>query len=140
MDIKRRGVLINIELSPDVVMIATGAVSVMIVEMRGEAAADCNCFHKTAIKLELDKYTTVLTNTRAEWIDSHGLYGIGGDEKELFVEADTVICAAGMRYDHRLWEELSELDGIEIYTIGDAVKPAKVTQAVFDGYYRAEYL
>lgn len=114
--------------------------AVTIVEMRGEAAADCNCFHKTAIKLELDKYTTVLTNTRAERIDSHGLYGIGGDGKELFIEADTVICAAGLRSDHRLWEELSELDGIEIYTIGDAVKPAKVTQAVFDGYYRAKYL
>ena len=29
---------------------------------------------------------------------------------------------------------------IEMYVIGDAVRPNKVTQAIFDGYYIAKYL
>lgn len=112
---------------------------VTIVEMRGEAAADCNCFHKTAVKLELDKYVTVLTHTRAQEIREDGLLGIREDGEAVFIPADTIVCAAGMRSDHTLEEELSGMD-VEFCSIGDAVRPNKVTQAVFDGYYRAKYL
>lgn len=113
--------------------------AVTIVEMRSEAAADCNCFHKTAVKLELDKYVTVMTDTRAERITSDGLYGMDSDGDQVFIPADMIICAAGMRSVNTLEEALADLD-VEVIAIGDAVKPGKVTQAVFDGYYRAKYL
>ena len=116
---------------------------VTIVEMRSEAAADCNCFHKTAVQMELDKYVTVLTDTKAERITDKGLFGMDKDGQPVFVAADMVICAAGMRSDNTLEMALADMDmddDVEVYTIGDAVKPNKVTQAVFDGYYRAKYL
>lgn len=112
---------------------------VTIVEMRGEAAADCNCFHKSALYMELEKYVTVLNNTRASKITSEGMYAYDKENKEIFLPADLVICAAGMRSNRKLEEELQELD-VEVEVIGDAVRPGKVTQAMSDGYYRAKYL
>lgn len=112
---------------------------VTIVEMRSEAAADCNCFHKSALNMELKKYVTVLTDTRASRITSEGMYALDKEDKEIFLPADLVVCAAGMRPDHKLEEQLREM-GVEFEVIGDAVRPGKVTQAMFDGYYRAKDL
>ena len=111
---------------------------VTIVEMRGEAAADCNCFHKIAIRLELEKYVTVLTDTKAVEITKEGLKGVRRGE-DILIAADSIICAAGMRSDTTFADAVGELD-VELYVIGDAVRPNKVTQAVFDGYYCAKYL
>ena len=108
-------------------------------EMRSEAAADCNCFHKSALNMELKKYVTVLTDTRASRITSEGMYAFDKENKEIFLPADLIVCAAGMRSDHKLEEQLREM-GVEFEVIGDAVRPGKVTQAMFDGYYRAKYL
>ncbi len=112
---------------------------VTIVEMRSEAAADCNCFHKSALNMELKKYVTVLTDTRASRITSEGMYAFDKENKEIFLPADLIVCAAGMRSDHKLEEQLREM-GVEFEVIGDAMRPGKVTQAMFDGYYRAKYL
>ncbi len=112
---------------------------VTIVEMRSEAAADCNCFHKSALNMELKKYVTMLTDTRASRITSEGMYAFDKENKEIFLPADLIVCAAGMRSDHKLEEQLREM-GVEFEVIGDAVRPGKVTQAMFDGYYRAKYL
>lgn len=113
--------------------------NVTIVEMRSQAAADCNCFHKIAVDMELEKYVMVLTNTRAVEITDEGLTGCDFDGNTLFVAADTVICAAGMRSDLPFIEKISAMD-VKVNVIGDAVRPGKVTQAVFQGHYCAKYL
>ena len=112
---------------------------VTIVEMRSEVAADCNAFHKIAINIELKKYVTVLTDTRAVEITEKGLKGCDNEGNEIFLDADCIICAAGMRSDTTLAEAISEMD-VKMHVIGDAVRPNKVTQAIFDGYYCAKYL
>ena len=115
--------------------------SVTIVEMRETLAPDCNVFHKTAIDMELKKYVTPMVNTRASKITEEGLYAIDADGNEVFVPADMIICAAGMRSNNTLEAAIKELDmDVEVIVIGDAVRPNKVNQAVFDGYYRAKYL
>lgn len=115
--------------------------NVTIVEMRETLAPDCNVFHKTAIDIELKKYVTPMVNTRASKITEDGLYAIGADGNEVFVPADMIICAAGMRSNNTLEAAINELDmDIEVIVIGDAVRPNKVNHAVFDGYYRAKYL
>lgn len=119
--------------------LARNGKKVTIVEMRSEAAPDCNCFHKTAVHLELKKGVTVLTDTRAVEIKEDCLIGAGADGKEIVIPADTIICAAGMRSDTTFVDAVSQLD-VELHVIGDAVRPNKVTQAVFDGYYTAKYL
>jgi len=112
---------------------------VTVVEMRSEVAPDCNCFHKTAINAQLEKYVTVLTDTRIVEITAEGLEGITPDGRKILVKADSMISAVGRRADHQLWEQLKER-GFNVQMIGDAVKPSKVTQAIFDGYYSAKYL
>ena len=112
---------------------------VSIVEMQSELAPDCNCFHKIAISMELEKYVTAYTDTRAEKITEKGLIGKNADGKEVEIDADVIICAAGMRSTHELADKLYDMD-VEVHVIGDAVRPNKVSQAVFDGYYTAKYL
>lgn len=112
---------------------------VTMVEMRSQAAADCNCFHKIAVDMELDKYVKVLTDTRAVEITDNGLTGCDQAGNSLFVAADSVICAAGMRSDLSFIEAVSAMD-VKLCVIGDAVRPGKVTQAVFQGHYCAKYL
>ena len=86
---------------------------VTVVEMRSEAAADCNCFHKIAIGMELKKYVTVLTDTKAENITDKGLEGLDKDGNKIFVPADAVICAAGMRSDTTVADMVQKME-IEI--------------------------
>ena len=50
-----------------------------------------------------------------------------------------MICAAGMRSDLPFIEKISAMD-VKVNVIGDAVRPGKVTQAVFQGHYCAKYL
>ncbi len=115
--------------------------NVTVVEMRETLAPDCNVFHKTAIDMELKKYVTPMVNTRASKITAEGLYAVDANGNDVFVAADLIICAAGMRANNTLEAEINALDmDIEVIVIGDAVRPNKVTQAIFDGYYRAKYL
>ncbi len=113
--------------------------SVTLVEMRGEVAADCNCFHKIAVGLELEKGVRVFTDTKVVEITDTGVTGKDKDGNDIHIPADLVICAAGMRSDPSFMEAVSAMD-VRLLVIGDAVRPGKVTQAVFDGYYCGKYL
>ncbi len=112
---------------------------VTIVEMCSRVAPDCNCFHKTALDMQLNDLVTVLTETRAVEITAEGLLVRDYMENEMQIKADTVILAAGMRSNTVLAEQLQQMD-VEVQVIGDAVRPNKVTQAIHDGYYCAKYL
>ena len=89
--------------------------------------------------MELEKYVTVLTDTRAVEITNGGLLANDHMENEIQIDADTVILAAGMRSNTELADQLQQMD-LEVHVIGDAVRPNKVTQAIHDGYYCAKYL
>lgn len=46
---------------------------------------------------------------------------------------DTVILAIGTRADNKLAEELAET-GVEVVTVGDAIKARQITQATREGF------
>ena len=49
------------------------------------------------------------------------------------IEADTVIMAVGFR-PQPLLERLKSVEGLEVYSIGDCVMPAKIFDAFHAGY------
>ena len=109
---------------------------VTIVEMRDDFAADAPGFHKDAIRLELKKGIALKLNTRVVRITGEGVFCEDIEGKEVFFDADTVFCAAGL--DPRLNEvEALRFCALRFYTIGDCVRPGQVTRAVSDGYYAA---
>lgn len=50
------------------------------------------------------------------------------------IEADTVIMAVGFRPQPLLEERLKSVEGLEVYSIGDCVMPAKIFDAFHAGY------
>ena len=108
--------------------------------MRSEAAADCNYFHKIAIGMELEKYVTVLTDTKAENITDKGLEGLDKDGNKIFSYRQMQLSVQQVCVRIQplpIWCRKLE---IEMYVIGDAVRPNKGNTGYFDGYYIAKYL
>lgn len=107
--------------------------NVTIVEMLEDVAIDAPFFHRAGLMPELEKGVRRLTNTKAKEIRPDGLLCAGPDGKELFLPADTVFCAAGMR---SRTEELSALRAAvpDCRALGDCTKPGRVLDAVHSAY------
>ena len=58
------------------------------------------------------------------------------EEGNASLKADTVVMAVGVVPDDELVREVKE-DGIEVITIGDAKKPRKMTEAIWEGFEEA---
>jgi 2,4-dienoyl-CoA reductase-like NADH-dependent reductase (Old Yellow Enzyme family)/thioredoxin reductase len=118
----------------EAVYLAMQGKEVIIVEMLEDFARDANDFLKIALGIEFRKYNIrVMTNTRGKAIQEQGLLCIGPEDNEMLLKADTVVCAAGYR---PLTSVVDQLRGTapEFYSIGDCVKPQKITEAVAAGY------
>jgi len=110
--------------------------SVTIVEQRDTVAADANPRHRPALMQQLAEYTTVLTGLTAAAVTDSGLHCRGKDGKEVFFEADTVLCAAGLRPRTEIVDALRGTAPI-VETIGDCVKPDIIRGATFRAYHAA---
>ncbi len=72
---------------------------VTLVEMGIDVARDANSIHKPALMMELKDHAeqvTILCRTTCTGIHDHGIVCRDADGKELTLDADTVILAAGM--------------------------------------------
>ena len=108
---------------------------VTIVEMRSSLAPDANDFHKMAMNMELENIKKE-TKTTGKYIDDKGIMCTNEKGDEIFIEADTIICAVGLKPCTDVVEELTNLTS-EYYIIGDCKRPRQVTQAVLEAYYAA---
>jgi pyruvate/2-oxoglutarate dehydrogenase complex dihydrolipoamide dehydrogenase (E3) component len=109
---------------------------VTVVEMLDEIARDSNRLHKIALNLELEKFARnlkVVTRTRGKEVNEWGLVCEGPDGREVFFEADSVICAVGYK---PLTMDFDQMRGSvpEFYCIGDCVRPGKVFDAIHTAY------
>jgi len=117
------------------VFLATEGHDVTVVEMKDDICIDANPRHRPLLLAEMEKNVKCLTGARAVQITDEGLVCETKGGKEL-ISADTVVCAAGRISNRDVAEKLADCAPY-IDTIGDCVKPANVTQAVFRGHFAA---
>ncbi len=109
--------------------------SVTIVEVLDSVALDMVWANALDLVRLLDlAEVKIMTNIRVREITDTGLIVIDGQNKEIDMEAGTIILAAGMKPHRELVEALADMELPEVYTIGDCVEPSKVLCAVWQGF------
>lgn len=109
---------------------------VTIVEMRDDWAVDSYFMHKNAMKIAMrDTNIKIHVNTKAKAVTEEGLVCKTSDGDTTF-EADSILLAVGMKADRAVTESFYNA-APRVFEIGDCVKPARVVDAVTNGYYRA---
>lgn len=109
---------------------------VTIIEMFGAVARDANPRHRPALLAQLAAYTTVRTGLRATEITPEGIACVDAAGERVFIAADTVLCAAGLR---PLREVVDTLRGTApiVEIIGDCGKPDIIRGATWRAYHAA---
>jgi 2,4-dienoyl-CoA reductase-like NADH-dependent reductase (Old Yellow Enzyme family)/thioredoxin reductase len=111
---------------------------VTIVEMLDKVAPDSYPMHRAAMVHEMDRMLSYKTDLKVTAIEKNGVKAVDKDGKEVFIEADTVVFALGMKANREETEALRAAAGdTPVYEIGDCVRAAKVYEAIKEGYLAA---
>jgi len=78
------------------------------------------------------KGVKMLTKSRVEEILDNGI-SINKEGQKQIIEADTIVLAAGMIPDRKLFVEL-ENKGLEVYLAGDCIQAGRILEAVHGGF------
>ncbi len=101
---------------------------VTVIEMQDKMTVGDNKLHGMALKYELaSRGVDCRFNTRAVEINENGVVAEDSSGRQVF-EADTVVCALGLRSVRDLAEELRNC-APEYYEIGDCVAPNTIYEA-----------
>lgn len=110
--------------------------AVHIIEMRGELAVDANIRHRPILLAKLAALVTVHTGCRGLRITPEGVLCADADGGEKLIPGKTVICATGQRPRRELAESLRDC-APWVTLVGDCVRPATITNAVYQGHHAA---
>ncbi|MFS0873617.1 NAD(P)/FAD-dependent oxidoreductase [Paenibacillus xylanilyticus] len=111
---------------------------VTIVEMRPEAGQDVMYINRAALMPMLDSYgVTILGGHKVLSFETNGLYAEKANGTKVFIEADTIINAFGMRKNTTIAELIRAKFESKTSLIGDCVNIGKVGTAVRSGFYAA---
>ena len=105
--------------------------------MTDSLAIDGYPLHKIALFNEMEKLSiNVRKNTKCTLVQTTGVTVINQNNQEEFIPADTIIYSVGMKPEEEVAEKLINAvnDNIPVYKIGDCVRPAKVFEAVREGF------
>ncbi len=107
--------------------------SVTMVEQLPKIGTQIEAMTKKIILKRLkENGVNILTEHRLSMITEKGAFVTDKEEKELFVEGDSVIIAVGNRPDTRLFDQVKGL-GIEVYQIGDCLDVRSAKEAIYEG-------
>lgn len=108
----------------------------LIIEMTNQLAPLGNLLYKAALKILMEKQSNLSwkMETSCSEITENGVKAKDKAGNELFFEADTVVLATGMK---PLKELAESFQGIvyDVKLIGDCVRPRKVDDATYEGYF-----
>ncbi|MCG7385653.1 NAD(P)/FAD-dependent oxidoreductase [Paenibacillus sp. ACRRY] len=111
---------------------------VTIVEMRPEAGQDVMYINRAALMPMLESHgVTILGGHKVLSFEANGLYAENAEGSKVFIEADTMINAFGMRKNTTVAEQIRAKFESKTSLIGDCVKIGKVGTAVRSGFYAA---
>jgi 2,4-dienoyl-CoA reductase-like NADH-dependent reductase (Old Yellow Enzyme family)/NADPH-dependent 2,4-dienoyl-CoA reductase/sulfur reductase-like enzyme len=112
--------------------------NVTIIEMLDQVAPDSYRMHRLGLINEMDKMLKYRTGLKCASVKPKGITVTDKNNKEEFLSADTIVYAVGMRANKNEAEKLrSAVKGADVYEIGDCVTPAKVYDAVRQGFIAA---
>lgn len=110
---------------------------VHLVEMRDTLAPDCNIRNRPIL---LRKVSEFVTETHLECagqeITPEGLLCKDKDGNEILIPGKTIICAVGQR-SNRTDADALHRSAPFVREIGDCLRPANITKAVYEGYHAA---
>ena len=109
---------------------------VHLVEMRDILAADCNIRHKPILMKQVEKYATSHLGHTGLRITNEGVVCKAPDGSEVLIPGKTVICAVGQRANRADVDSL-RFSAPFVREVGDCVRPANITKAVYEGYHAA---
>lgn len=106
---------------------------VTIVEMKDGLAKDAPYIHWRHLLTKLDESVHSYCSARVLSVEENGVKIVDAEGTEQFLEADTVLVAAGMRgtsehFDS--WHDLAD----EVIVVGDCRKASKIQEAMRTGY------
>ena len=109
---------------------------VNLIEMRDSLAVDCNIRHKPILMKKVNEYATAYTSHTGLRITDEGVVCKAPDGNEVLIPGKTVICAVGQRANR------TDVDALRfsapfVREVGDCVRPANITKAVYEGYHAA---
>ena len=109
---------------------------VHLVEMRDTLAPDCNIRHRPILMKQIEKYVIAHTGFAGQKITAEGVVCRNSSGEEVLVPGKTVVCAVGQRANRADVERL-HLCAPFVREIGDCVRPANITKAVYEGFHAA---
>ncbi len=107
---------------------------VTVIEMMESLCPDANQRYRPLLMAQLEKHVRCITGMSGVQITSKGILCAAKRGDKTFLEADTIICAAGQRPRKDMVDRLRD-SAPEVIAIGDCVKASNVTQALFQGYW-----
>ncbi len=87
---------------------------------------------KILLKKLKENKVRIVTECKLSKVEDKGVILTGGDDKELFVDAERIVITIGNRPDNRLFDQIKPL-GYEIHQIGDCLEPRSARTAIYEG-------
>jgi pyruvate/2-oxoglutarate dehydrogenase complex dihydrolipoamide dehydrogenase (E3) component len=108
----------------------------LIIEMTGQLAPLGNLLYKAGLQILMEKQSNLSwkTGTSCREITEKGVKALDKDGNELFFDADTVVLATGMKPLRELAESFYGIV-YDVKLIGDCVRPRKVDDATYEGFF-----
>jgi 2,4-dienoyl-CoA reductase-like NADH-dependent reductase (Old Yellow Enzyme family)/thioredoxin reductase len=108
---------------------------VTIVEMLDDIAIGMELLGKIAFFERLFKCdVTIRTGMHLAEITDNGVIISDKSGAKSEIKGDSVVLATGFTPNRKLFDELAQLEGLEVYAVGDCVEPRKIFDAIHEGY------
>lgn len=111
-----------------------------IIDMGSELATEAYRMHRPWLLQRLRSAAVCRTNTRCIGISQQGVRATDKDDGEIFIPADTVVYALGMREKSTLVEGLRSGAAHCFIAVGDCRHAGRVKEAVHQGFYAIDML
>ena len=109
---------------------------VELVEMRDTLAADCNIRQRPILMRKVAEFLAAHTEYVGQKITADGVVCKDKEGNEVLVPGKTVICALGQRANRADVDALRRCAPF-VREVGDCVRPANITKAIYEAYHAA---
>ena len=80
------------------------------------------------------------TNTKLDEITEDGIMATDREGRKTKIKGDTVVLALGLKAESKLFDDLTSLPDLEVYSIGDYAEPRNLYHALHEGNLTARNL